>query len=366
LLSDIRVLVPVIETTCHPKLVRYTVVISHGGGVQNIKYSIKDGESVPDYTSQFKDFQGTFEQFVQFSDAITFYQSFASNLNKSETYNQGNTFASPRGHQATKPRVIENGTVVQTCSLQSSSNILQPFLFDRFEIWPLSVFERRLPQDQFASPVSKFDPKIATDLLINTTISALTLNDRFDIVNGTESRNFNVYRFEHKLAFFLPYYLVLGLAIPIIALGLVALYVQNHGVSAINGGFLQVLMTTTGRTEIEAVITKGSGTLGGYENVSKELRDMEVRFGEFIDIDEDERVDPTSEPRLLEHSDSAQDLEESQQESDRMVNMENVQDLREAQQKANSIVHGGSAWRVRRAGFGTAQDVRLFSGYIRA
>ncbi|KAI4705081.1 hypothetical protein J4E89_009375 [Alternaria sp. Ai002NY15] len=125
---------------------------------------------------------------------------------------------------------------------------------------------------------------MANELLINTTISALALNQRFDIVNGTETRTFNIYRFENKLAFFLPYGLSLALAIPILVLGLIALYVQNHGVSAISGGFMQLLMTTTGRGSLEAVVARGSGTLGGYENVSEELRGMEVRFGEFVDV----------------------------------------------------------------------------------
>jgi hypothetical protein len=55
-------------------------------------------------------------------------------------------------------------------------------------------------------------------------------------------------------------------------------------VSAISGGFLQILMTTTGRTTLEAVAAKSS--LGGQENVSKELRDIEVRFGELVDVEE--------------------------------------------------------------------------------
>jgi hypothetical protein len=365
LLSEIRVLVPITETTCHPKLVRYNVVISHGGGVQNITYSLKDGGSIPDYSSEFKDFHGTFEQFVQFSDAIILYRDFAYNLKKSKTYTQNETFASPKKDQTAQPRVLDNGTTVQACPLQISIMHMQPFPVDQFEIWPLSVFERRLPKDDPLSQASKFDPKMATELLINTTISALTLNDRFDIVNGTELRSFNIYRFEHKLTFFLPYGLALGIAIPIIALGLVALYVQNNGVSAMNGGFLQLLMTTTGRTQMEAVIVEGSRTFGGYENVSKELGEMKIRFGELIDDDEDECKELTAEVNLFEHGDSAQDLEESLQESDCMVNEENVQDLGEAQQISNGIVHGDGAYRVRRAGFGTAQDVRPLSGGVR-
>ncbi|KAI4680744.1 uncharacterized protein J4E84_007884 [Alternaria hordeiaustralica] len=187
----------------------------------------------------------------------------------------------------TKPYTTGNGTVVETCVLEAEgSSAGDTGVSDA--IWDLGVFEQRLHDIDLSYDCPAFDPDMANELLINTTISALALNQRFDIVNGTETRTFNIYRFENKLAFFLPYGLSLALAIPILALGLVALYVQNHGVSAINGGFMQLLMTTTGRGSLEAVVMRGSGTLGGYENVSEELRGMEVRFGELVEVSGDE------------------------------------------------------------------------------
>ncbi|KAI4659434.1 uncharacterized protein J4E78_005862 [Alternaria triticimaculans] len=190
-----------------------------------------------------------------------------------------------------------------------------------------------------------FDPDMANELLINTTISALALNERFDTVNGTETRTFNVYRFENKLAFFLPYGLSLALAIPILVLGLIALYVQNHGVSAISGGFMQLLMTTTGRGSLEAAITRGSGTLGGYENVSEELRGMEVRFGELVDLSGDEVKETDT---LLSGRDglvSAQDDDSSQSGVQTASGTERFED---------------SVSVVRRAGFGTVDEVVPF------
>lgn len=180
---------------------------------------------------------------------------------------------------------------------------------------------------------------------INTTISALALNKRFKIVKGTETLNFNAYHFENKLAFFLPYGLSLALAIPILALGFVALYVQNHGVSAISGGFLQLLMTTTGRTSLEAVVIKGSGTLGGYENVSEELREMEVRFGELIEVSgEAQKETDTLLSGHEEHADVQED-DRSQSGIDTTSGIERCE---------NSVSV------VQRAGFGTVDEVGLF------
>jgi hypothetical protein len=165
------------------------------------------------------------------------------------------------------------------------------------------------------------------------------MNGRFDVVNGTESRNFNIYHFENKLMFFLPYGLSLGLAIPLLAMGLIALYYQNNGVSAISGGFLQLLMTTTGHTAIDSALAKGSASLGGHENVSKELLNMEIRFGELVPDHEDGRgQSETTEARLDEPSDS----------------------LGVEEQASNSVrdLEDDDAYTVRRAGFGTVQDIR--------
>jgi len=62
------------------------------------------------------------------------------------------------------------------------------------------------------------------------------------------------------------------------AISLRALHMYG-GVTAIDGGFLQVLMTTTGDTAINRAV--GGGCVGGSENAPKELTEMKVRFGTF-------------------------------------------------------------------------------------
>jgi hypothetical protein len=43
-------------------------------------------------------------------------------------------------------------------------------------------------------------------------------------------------------------------------------------------------MSTTGHTGLEDVVIKHSATMGGYENVPDELKAVEVRFGELIEV----------------------------------------------------------------------------------
>ncbi|KAI4644522.1 hypothetical protein J4E93_006427 [Alternaria ventricosa] len=342
--SGIHVIVPVTETVCRPRILKYYVTISHAGGTQHVSWAVKDEEFVPEYTSKFESFNGTFERWLQLSDAVDICQNFARDFNQSGTTFQAINFEYPNMSSGTKPYTTENGSVVETCVLEAEplSNIM---ITDSWQgIWPLSVFEQRLHDiDNTYCPA--FDPEMANELLINTTISALALNQRFDIVNGTETRTFNIYRFENKLAFFLTYGLSLALAIPVLALGLVALYVQNHGVSAISGGFMQLLMTTTGRGSLEAVVTRGSGTLGGYENVSEELRGMEVRFGELVEVGGDEFQETDT---LLSGHDGLADVRNDDR------SQSGVQAASGTERFENSVSV------ARRAGFGTVDEVIPF------
>ncbi|KZM28365.1 hypothetical protein ST47_g482 [Ascochyta rabiei] len=116
-----------------------------------------------------------------------------------------------------------------------------------------------------------FNPDMTEERLANTTISALSLREIFDNVNGTQSRTFSIYHSHNKLVFFPPYGLSLALTIFLALVSFIALYIRNRGISAINGSLLQLLMTTIGRTSLDAMLAKGPGTMCGYENASAEL-----------------------------------------------------------------------------------------------
>jgi hypothetical protein len=343
--SGIYVIVPIAETVCVPKIDKYHVTISNAGGLQQVSYVIEDDKSIPAYTRDFGNFSGIFEQWAQLSDAVAIYDDFAAKFSRTRTPFAYTEFRYPSMPNETKPYTTEDGTVIETCVLEGYTWVQNRTIDNEQEIWPLSVFEQRFHERRLSYECPAFDPHMANELLINTTISALALNQRFDIVNGKETLNFNAYHFENKLALILPYSLSLALAIPILVLGFIALYVQNHGVSAISGGFLQLLMTTTGRTSIETVVTKGSGTLGGYENVSEELREMEVRFGELIEVSgEDQKETDT----LLNGHEEHADVQEDNRSQSGFVTTSGMERCE------NSISV------VQRAGFGTVDEVGLF------
>ena len=286
--TGINVLIPVTETVCRPELRRYSITVTSDAFGQHVSSSYIDDEYIPVYASDFNSFNGSYELWVHFSDALSIYNEFAANLNRSFVTEHAFFFDYDVLSNRTTAHALDNDTIVETCTL-SSRGTFPRYIGSFPEIWPLSVFERRLSRDETDITCAQFDEEMAKELLINTTISALALNKRFKVVNGTETRAFNVYRFKNKLAFFIPYGLSIGLGIPIIALGLLSFYVHNQGTSAISGGFLQLLMTTTGRTDLDDMVSKHSATMGGYENVSDELKAVEVRFGELIRVGADEQ-----------------------------------------------------------------------------
>lgn len=104
--------------------------------------------------------------------------------------------------------------------------------------------------------------------------------------NATTLHTINVYSFSRPLNLILPYFISLLLAIPFILLGGIALH--KNGVSAVDGGFIQIIATSTG----SAILDKAAagGCLGGDESIPQELKDLEIRFGEIIDREEPGKI----------------------------------------------------------------------------
>lgn len=108
--------------------------------------------------------------------------------------------------------------------------------------------------------------------LPNANISTAVLNNAYAVY----------YSFEYPVRLWAPYGAALGVSIIFIGLGFVALL--KNGVSATTGGFLQILVTTRGSAVVDQ-LARGS-SIGGEENISEELMECKVMYGEMNDSKE--------------------------------------------------------------------------------
>ena len=145
----------------------------------------------------------------------------------------------------------------------------------------------KLTAQSAVPPAFNITQDILNDYLFNMTSSVMiALGSWNTTANATISTATNVYRFSSPLSLILPYFISLGLALPFMLLGCIALF--KNGVSAMDGSFEQIITTSTGSSILDKAAA--GGCLGGSEGVPKELRDLKIRFGEFIGREEPGRI----------------------------------------------------------------------------
>ncbi|KAE8153275.1 hypothetical protein BDV25DRAFT_169157 [Aspergillus avenaceus] len=121
------------------------------------------------------------------------------------------------------------------------------------------------------------DEDILNSMLANVTLSVINqfqLNSASTNVTRHDQRTQFV--FSRPINLLLPYFLSLGLALPLAGMGYWSL--RQNGVPATDNGFLQVAMTTRGNRELDHLAM--GGCLGGNHNESAQLKQLEVQFGE--------------------------------------------------------------------------------------
>ncbi|GES61857.1 hypothetical protein ATEIFO6365_0011037400 [Aspergillus terreus] len=129
---------------------------------------------------------------------------------------------------------------------------------------------------------------ILNTMLVDITLSLIPFKDSWTTtVNQTRTQWVNVYAFSKPLNFILPYALTLSTGLCVLVLGYYSLY--TNGVSAADGGFLQLLTTTRGSATVERAIR--GACLGGEENVPATLKNLRMQYGELIPDAEDEKED---------------------------------------------------------------------------
>jgi hypothetical protein len=122
--------------------------------------------------------------------------------------------------------------------------------------------------------------ELLNQALLNITLSTIT-DFRLWQQGGTpvkQWKTINVYSFSKPLNLLIPYFVSLVVALPMLAIGAFALH--QNGVSAVDGGFIQMVTTSTGSATLEKLAA--GGCLGGDENAPKELNELKIRFGELV------------------------------------------------------------------------------------
>ncbi|KAG0651198.1 hypothetical protein D0Z07_2001 [Hyphodiscus hymeniophilus] len=138
-----------------------------------------------------------------------------------------------------------------------------------------------------ANPLLNITQDSLNEQLFNLTLSMMMAFGTWQTTaNATILHTVNVYSFSRPLNLILPYFISLLLTIPFILIGGLALH--KNGVSAVDGGFMQIIATSTG----SAILDKAAagGCLGGDESIPQELKDLEIRFGEIMDREAPGRI----------------------------------------------------------------------------
>ncbi|KAJ8108732.1 hypothetical protein OPT61_g7964 [Boeremia exigua] len=276
-----------ITTDCRAATAEYTVNINFTNGRHDIQYftgEVHPLEDILPITGFKPDLDFTpLKSWEEYFNIMALVESLLSRL-EATGFKETDVFYSLNETMPENTVSVQsqNGSMVDACQIHV---IKEKHVEWRHHLAGSSAFNERpfFNINEFSMRFFNFSEALLNEVLANITISALSLNLWYESVNGTETRVFNVYTFQRQLNFFLPYGLCLLFTLPIIAIGLVSL--QQNGASAIDGGFLQILMTAaTGQTQIEKVAARGCS--GGYENVPDELRNLKVRFGELVAHDE--------------------------------------------------------------------------------
>lgn len=119
------------------------------------------------------------------------------------------------------------------------------------------------------------------ELLFNVTLSLAGLNLFTENVTVNATEYLSTYTFSRPVYLVVPYALCLAGGLAIVALGLWSL--RENGVPATDG-FMQVMMATRGRTEMERLVLEQE--LIDPDKSNKELKELKIRYGELATEDE--------------------------------------------------------------------------------
>ncbi|KAI5816085.1 hypothetical protein BZA77DRAFT_67895 [Pyronema omphalodes] len=127
-------------------------------------------------------------------------------------------------------------------------------------------------------------PALVEEMLINATLSTITLGYWKTQTNATVDNWINYYSFDRRIYVLAPYASALVVALAFLLIGADALV--KNGVPAESGSFLQVACTTSGGGNETLEKTLAGGCLGGDENMMRAMNDQKFVYGELKTGDE--------------------------------------------------------------------------------
>ncbi|KAH6870614.1 hypothetical protein BKA58DRAFT_385377 [Alternaria rosae] len=141
----------------------------------------------------------------------------------------------------------------------------------------------RHPRDEMYDPrkLLNITEAMLNEVLVNITISAISLGTWWDMVPVTSTRYRSTYKLSNPLNLILPYSICLAAATVFMAIAIWSLW-RNRAPAA-DGGFLQIMMATVGDTQMSRVILEEK--LAAVDDISDELKSLKIRYGKLVNAD---------------------------------------------------------------------------------
>jgi len=123
--------------------------------------------------------------------------------------------------------------------------------------------------------------ELLNNALTNITLSAISLRLWQERIPVNITRYQSTYSFANPLNLILPY----SICFPVASIfaGIAIYSLLRNGTPAADGGFLQIMTTTRGNTEMERLVLRHD--LTKMEKLPMELRRLKVRYGELVGSD---------------------------------------------------------------------------------
>ena len=295
------------EQACIPKSVLYDVNVTFPRGVQKLEYHMSDETDVRkkwhdasesfsgqltssalsltipanpqaarDWNTKVLDALPVFNQWAILDALGSLLEGVGKEISTNHDYSRCGPLTA-RDNKTTTKR-CDDWTTLMSCHADPPSSeaplrgtVFQPTRFD-----PASLKTCYDAREEL-----NITEALLNDVLTNITLSAISLGTWHEVLPIIITRYQSTYSFANPLNLILPYSICFLVAS--IFAGIAIYSLLRNGTPAADGGFLQIMTTTRGNTEMERVVLRHD--LTKMEKLPMELRRLKVRYGELVGSD---------------------------------------------------------------------------------